>query len=173
MRCQERLSLVMFPFCRWSCFFSLSALALKPGCVHSGTGYTPYKQNQQLEQHGALLVLCFGVHAEDLHCSHGRAVCNLHEVQQLARVLLGKLDLLAHLRQPRKNSFGNPLRHRSRTGSYEKLRKFNRGTSFSGEPSITLRVHVLNTWVLGVLVIIVVFVVEVWGEYMIIRYLDP
>ena len=33
------------------------------------------------------------------------------------------------------------------------------------------RVHVPNNWVLRVLVIVII--VQVWGKYMIIRYLDP
>ena len=36
---------------------------------------------------------------------------------------------------------------------------------------LTLRVHVPNIWVLRALVIVIV--VQVWGRYMIIGYLDP
>ena len=36
---------------------------------------------------------------------------------------------------------------------------------------VTLRVHVPNTWVLGILVIVIL--VQVLGKYMIIGYMDP
>ena len=35
----------------------------------------------------------------------------------------------------------------------------------------SLRVHVPNNWVLGIWVIVIM--VQVWGKYMIIGYLDP
>ena len=35
----------------------------------------------------------------------------------------------------------------------------------------TLRVHAPNTWVLGIWVTVII--VQVWGKYMIIGYLDP
>ena len=37
--------------------------------------------------------------------------------------------------------------------------------------ALTLRVHVPNNLVLGILVIVII--VQVWGKYMIIVYLDP
>ena len=37
--------------------------------------------------------------------------------------------------------------------------------------NMNLRVHVPNNWVLGIWVIVII--VQVWGEYMIIGYLDP
>ena len=46
----------------------------------------------------------------------------------------------------------------------------------AGQPArgiqlLTLRVHVPNNLVLGILVIVII--VQVWGKYMIIVYLDP
>ena len=39
------------------------------------------------------------------------------------------------------------------------------------ETKVTLRVHVSNIWVLGIWVIAII--VQVWGKYMVIGYLDP
>ena len=36
---------------------------------------------------------------------------------------------------------------------------------------LSLRVHVSNSWVLGIWVIVIIE--QVWGKYMIIGYLDP